>query len=424
MRFKGARPQGGLEEIARQLKVDALIEGSVLRSGDRVRVTAQLIGAVPERHLWARSYERDLRDVLSLQSEIARAIADEVKAKLTPDVHARLATPRAVNPEAYRLCLLGRFFWNKRTEEGFKTAIDHFQRALEIDPGYAPAYAGLADSYILLSDWGFIPAKEAVPRGKAAAQKALDIDESLAEAHASLALAYYEYDWDWAACAKEFERALELNPSYATAHQWYGEYLARMGRYNEAIAENEKAQELDPLSPQIGVSVALRFSDARRYDEAISQLQKALPLFPEFPNAYWRLGDFYEAKGSYEEAITAWEKATLLGGTRTYRAHPMTARPQDVAALRHAYAKGGIRGYYLWALEGLKEDSKSRYVRPYQFAQLYARLGEWNQATAWLERAYQERDYPLTYLQVDPAFDGLRSDPRFQGLLRRMNFPP
>ncbi len=314
---------------------------------------------------------------------------------------------------------MGRFQWNKRTEEGFKSAIDYFQRALEIDPGYAPAYAGLADSYICLSDWGYMPAKEVVPRGKAAAQKAVEIDSSLAEAHTSIANAYYEYDWDWAACTKEFQRAIELNPNYATAHQWYGEFLTRMRRYDEGIAENEKAQELDPFSPQISACVALRFVDARRYDEAISRVQQALPLFPEYPFAYLCLGDAYEAKGSYEEAITAWEKAMLLA-----RAGPMTARLQAVAALRQAYVKGGIRGYYLRALEGLKEDSKSKYVRPFNFARLYARLGERNQATAWLERAYQERDFMMTGIQIWPTFDPLRSDPRFQDLLRRMNFPP
>jgi TolB-like protein/DNA-binding winged helix-turn-helix (wHTH) protein len=422
MQYKGTKKP--LPQIARELNVDAIVEGTVLRSGDRVRITANLLDARSERHLWAESYDRDLRDVLALQDEVARAIASKIQIKVTPNEQVRLASPRAVNPEAYRLYLIGRFLWNERTEASFKSAIDYFQRAIEIDPGYAPAYAGLADSYVLLSDWGYMPAKEVVPRAEAAAQKAVDIDESLAEAHTSLANAYYEYDWDWAACAKEFQRAIELNPNYATAHQWYGEYLARMGRYNEAIGENEKAQELDPLSPQIGVSVASRFYEARRYDEAIRQMQSVLPLFLEFPIAYQFLGDFYEAKGSYEEAITAWEKAMVLGGTRAYLAHPMTARPQDVAAPRHAYAKGGIRGYYLWALEGLKEDSKSRYVRPYLFARLYARLGESNQTTAWLERAYQERDFYLTCLRHDPAFDPLRSDPRFQDLMRRMNFPP
>lgn len=417
MQYRGTRKP--LPQIGRELKVDAIVEGTVRRSGNRMRITANLLEAPTDRHLWAESYERDQRDALTLQGEVAQAIAREIQIKVTPREQALLASARPVNPEAYRLCQLGRFQWNKRTEEGFKSAIEYFQRAVEVDPGYAPAYAGLADSIILLSDWGYMPAREVVPRGKAAALKAVEIDPLLAEAHTSLALACYEYDWDWPACTKEFQRAIELNPNYATARQWYGEYLARMRRFNEAIAENEKAQQLDPLSPQIGLSVALRFIDARRYDEAISQVEKALPLFPDYPIAYWYLGGAYEAKGSYEKAVAAWEEARLLTG-----AGPVTARLQAAAALKQAYAKGGIRGYYLGALEGLKEDAKSRYVRSYEFAQYYARLGERTQAMACLERAYQERDFPMTSLQIDWAFDALRSDSRFQNLLHRMNFPP
>jgi TolB-like protein/predicted Ser/Thr protein kinase len=412
MRYK--KTDKPLPQIAKELNVDAVIEGSVLRAGDKVRITAQLIGAVPERHLWARSYERDLRDVLSLQSEVARAIADEIKANVTPDVQARLASARPVNPEAYRLYLLGRFHWNKRTEGGFKSAIDEFQRALEIDPGYALAYAGLADSYVQLSDWGFMAPKEAYPRGKAAARKAVEIDPSRAEAHTSLAVAYHYYDWDWAACEKEFQRAIELNPNYAWAHHWYGEYLSSMGRHQEGIAEAVKALELDPLSPIIGVSAAGDFYFARRYDEAIRQMQSVLQVFPEFPAAYGRLGACYETKGLYEEALTAYEKAELLGG----------ASSQEVAAMRRAYAKGGMRGYYLWDLGRMKEGSKNRYMPPSRFATVYGKLGERNQAMAWLEKAYEDRDPHLRRLQIDPDFDPLRSDPRFQDLLRRMNFPP
>jgi TolB-like protein/Tfp pilus assembly protein PilF len=414
MRFKGARPQGGLEEIARQLKVDALIEGSVLRSGDRVRVTAQLIGAVPERHLWARSYERDLRDVLSLQSEVARAIADEVKAKVTPEVQARLASARPVDPEAHRLYLIGRFLWNKRTEEGFKQAIDKFQRAIEIDPNSAPAYAGLADAYNLLGDWGYLPPRDTYPKGKAAARKALQIDEASAEAHTSLAYAYFEYDWDWAACEKEFKRAIELNPNYATAHHWYSEYLSAMRRHAEAMAEAQRSQELDPLSPIINTSLGFRYLFARQFDEAIRRLRETVSLFPEFAIAYGGLGGAYMASGTYQEAIVAYQKARSLSG----------ASAAEVAALGQAYAKGGIRGYYLWELRRLREESKHRYVRAVAFAYLFAGLGEKDQAFSYLEKAYEDRDWLLTLLQIRPDFDPLRSDPRFQDLLHRMNFPP
>ena len=249
MTYKGRKKT--ISEIGKELRVHYVLEGSVRRAGDRVRVTAQLIEVGDQTHVWAQTYDRDVASILGLQADVARAVAHEIQIKLTPQAQTSLATPRAVNPEAYRLYLIGRFLWNKRTEEGLKNAIDHFQRALEIDPAYAPAYAGLADSHLMLSDFGFLPPKEAIPKGKAAAQKALEVDESLAEAHASLAIAYLEYDWDWPACEKEFKRAIELNPNYATAHLWYSEYLSTTRRQAEAMAEAQRAQQLDPLSPII-----------------------------------------------------------------------------------------------------------------------------------------------------------------------------
>ena len=240
--------------------MDAVVEGLVLRSGNRVRITAQLIGVTPERHLWAKTFDRDLGDVLALHSEVAQAIAREIKIAVTPEEQTRLATARTVNPEAYRLYLIGRFYWNKRTEEGFKIALDHFQRAIEIDPAYAPAYAGLADSYIMFGSYGIMPTKEVYPRARAAAQKALEIDESLAEAHASLANVSFRYYWDWPAAEKEYKRALELNPNYASAHQWYGQCLSGMGRYNEGIHWSRRAVELDPLSPVINRDLAGGFT--------------------------------------------------------------------------------------------------------------------------------------------------------------------
>ncbi|MBZ5514763.1 MAG: protein kinase [Acidobacteriia bacterium] len=412
MQYKGVKKP--LPQIARELNVDAVVEGSVLRSGDRVRITAQLLHAPTDRHLWAESYERNLRDVLALQSEVAQAIVREIRIKLTPQEQARLARARPVNPEAYRLYLIGRFLWNKRTEEGFKQAIDNFQRALEIDPGYAPAYAGLADSYNLLGGLGFVPPKEAIPRGKAAAQKALEIDESLAEAHTSLAFACTYYDWDWPTCEKEFKRAIELNPNYAIAHQWYADYVSAMRRHPEALAEAQRAQELDPLSPIISVCVAHQYFNAGQYDEAICRFRNTVSLFPEFAFAYGDLGDTYMANGMHQEAIVAYQKARSLSG----------ASAAEVAALGQAYAKGGIRGYYLWRLRRLREQSKHRYVRAVYFAYLFAGLGEKDQAFSYLEKGYEDRDSVLAILQISPGFDPLRSDPRFQDLLRRMNFPP
>ncbi len=267
----------------------------------------------------------------------------------------------------------------------------------------------------MLSDWGFLPPKEAIPRGKAAAQKALDIDESLAEAHTSLALAYWQYDWDWPACEKEFKRAIELNPNYAAAHQWHSEYLAEIRRHAaEGMAEAQRAQQLDPLSPIISAIVAYHYIVARQYHEAIRRLRDTVALFPDFAIAYLFLGNAYVGNGMYQQAIVAYQKARSLSG----------ASPAEVAALGQAYAKGGIRGYYLWELRRLREESKHRYVRPVAFAYLFAGLGEKDQAFSYLEKAYEDRDYYLTLLQIKPRFDPLRSDPRFQDLLRRMNFPP
>ena len=411
MTYKGAKKT--IDQIGTELHVQYVLEGSVRRAGDRVRVTAQLIEVGNQTHVWAESYERDVASILGLQADVARAVAHEIQIKLTPEAQTRLATSRPVDPEAYRLYLIGRFLWNKRTEEGLKNAIDHFQRALEIDPSYAPAYAGLADSYLMLSDFGFLPPKEAIPKGKAAAQKALEIDESLAEAHASLAIAYLEYDWDWAACERECKRAIELNPNYATAHLWYYAFLLTTRGHAEALAEAQRAQQLDPLSPIISTLVAFSYFFARQYGEAIRLLRDTVSLFPEFATAYERLGDSYVANGMDEQAIVAYQKARSLSG----------ASAAEVVALRQAYAKSGIRGYYLWEIRRLREESKRRYVSPAAFACLFAALGEKDQTFSYLEKAYEDRDSILPGLQVDPLFDFLRSDPRYQDLLRRMNFP-
>jgi tetratricopeptide (TPR) repeat protein len=266
----------------------------------------------------------------------------------------------------------------------------------------------------LLGGNSFLPPKEAIPSGKAAAQKALDIDDSLAEAHTSLAWACTIYDWDWSACEEEFKRAIELNPNYATAHHWYGDYLSDMGRHAEAMAEVQRAQQLDPLSPILSACLAYRYFYARQYQEAIRRFRNTVSLFPEFATAHWWLGNTYMANGTHQEAIVAYQKARSLSG----------ASAAEVAALGQAYAKGGIRGYYLWELRRLREESKRRYVGAVASASLYAGLGEKDQALSYLEKAYEERDSDLTLLQIEPAFDPLRSDPRFQDLLRRMNFPP
>jgi len=301
-----------------------------------------------------------------------------------------------------------------RTEQGLKKGIEYFQQAIEMDPGYAQPYAGLADSYLLLTAWALIAPREAYPRAKAAAFKALEIDETLAEAHTSLGTAVLTYEWDWAGAEKEYKRAIELNPSYSTAHNFYAQYLSFTGRHNEAIAEIKRAQELDPLSPIINAMGGFVFFFARRYDEAIAQCRRTLELNAVFHPAHLYMGWAYEQKKLYDEAISEYQKAMALE----------QGSPRLAAGLAGAYAAAGKRTEALKIISNLSELSKRRYVPPYDVAQIYTALRDFDQASAWLEKAYEERTYILIMLKVDPRNDPLRSDPRFQNLLRRMNFPP
>jgi len=411
MHFKGTKKT--LPEIALELNVDAVVEGTVQRSGNHVRITAQLIQASPEKHLWADSYERDLRDVLALQGEVARAIANEVRIKVTPQEQARLARARPVNPEAHEAYLKGRFYWNKRTEEGLKKSIDYFQQAIEKDPNYAVAYAGLADSYSVLAEGKWSPPEECYPKARAAALKALEIDDSLAEAHVRLALILRGYDWDWSGAEREYQRGIELNPGYATAHHWYAVFLTSMGRHAEAIAEIRKARELDPLSIRIYANVGLVLYSAREYDQALEELRKVLELDPnDLASNEW-LGWVYSQKGMYEEAIAAFRRAQDLS----------TGGGESPLILAYGYAVAGKRGEALKILAALKNPSRRSYLPPVLVAIVYVGLGDKEEALAWLEKGYAERAASLDYLKVGPMFDPLRSDPRFQDLLRRMNFP-
>jgi tetratricopeptide (TPR) repeat protein len=394
--------------------VDAVVEGSVMRSGDRVRVTAQLIDAKTDRHLWARSYERDLRDILALQSDVARSITEEIRVKVTPQEQARIATSRPVNPAAHEAYLKGRFYWNKRTAQGLKKSLDYFQQAIEKDPNYAVAYAGLADSYSMLADNVFSPPEESYPKARAAALKALEIDDSLAEAHASLALILWNYDWDWSGAAREHQRAIELNPGYANAHHWYAGLLLIMGRHAEAIAEIRKARELDPLSIRINANVGWLLYFAREYDQALEELRKPLELDPNDIMSHFYLGLVYSQKGMHEEAIAA-----------SRMAHDLSpGRGQGPYLLAYVYAVAGKRGEALKILAELKNPSRRSYLPPVPVAAVYVGLGDKEEALSWLGKAYAERAAELDFLKVDPRFDPLRSDPRFQDLLRRMNFPP
>jgi TolB-like protein/Tfp pilus assembly protein PilF len=411
MQYKGVKKP--LPKIARELNVDAVIEGSVLRSGDRVRITAQLIQATTDRHLWAQSYQRDLHDILALQSDVAGAIANEIKIKLTPQEQARLARGRSVNPEAYRLYLQGRYYFSRRTLPAFDKSIQLFQQVLEKDPDTALAYAGLAESYGILPFYGGASAKEAFPKAKAAALKALELDDSLAEAHAALGFVLFYWDWNWSAAESELKRAIELNPGYVVGHHWYAEYLGAMGRHEQAIAQVRRAQELDPLSPLMLVIGGQVCRYARRYDEGMEQCRKAIELDSNYALAHVGLGRAYLGKEMYEEATAEFEKAARLDGSE-----------HSLLWLAFASAATGRRGEALKILDRAREQSKRGEISPLRLAYFYIGLGENQRALDWLEKAYEERDPYMSFLKVEPPLDPLRSDPRFQDLLRRMNFPP
>jgi TolB-like protein/DNA-binding winged helix-turn-helix (wHTH) protein/Flp pilus assembly protein TadD len=407
-RYKDTRQP--LPEIARELGVDAVVEGTVTRSGDRVRITAQLIDGRSDRHLWAESYERDLRDVLALQNEVSGDIAKEIQIKVTNPEKSPLASARPVSPEAHEAYLKGRYFWNKRSEEGVRKGIDYFEQATRIDPNYAVAYAGLAESYIVLNGHRFLPPTQAFPKVHAAALKALELDESLAEAHSSLGSYRWEYEWDKSGAEKEFRRAIELNPSYATAHAWYAEELAALGRGDQALAEMERAREVDPLSLPVSVVAGWILYVERDNDQAIDQFQRTLELDSNFAIAHLYLGRAYVQKGNLEQAIVEAQTATRLSGS-----HPFY-----MAWLGYAYARAGNRNEALRILHQLKVISGKKYVASHDVAAIYVGLGEKSKAIAWLNKGYDEHSYTVLQLGVEPEFDSLRSDPRFQDLVQRV----
>ncbi len=413
MHYKGTKRH--LTDIARELNVDAVVEGSVMRSGNKVRITAQLIQAATDRHLWAENYERDLGEVVTLQGEVARAIAQGVKIKLTPMEQIQLSRTRPVNPEAHELYLKGRFYCDQRTEDRLKKGIDYFRRAIARDPTDGLAYAGLADCTMFLAVFDIAPPKEVIPQAKEAIAKALALDKSLPEAHASLAMVTFLYDRDWLTAEKEFKLAIELSPSYVTGGGiGYPLYLLAMGRKEEAIAEAKRAHALDPVGHLTNAAFGYLLFLAHQYDEAIEQNRKTLELFPDSVLVPIHLVDVYEQKGQFQEALKEYQRAEGLSGTTT----------KTAAELRRAYLKAGVKGYWQSKLELLRAEAKRRYVPPYFFAIAYASLGDKDRALDWLEKEYQEGHDGLVFLKVDPHFDGLRSDPRFQDLVRRMNFPP
>ncbi|MGB7846861.1 MAG: winged helix-turn-helix domain-containing protein [Candidatus Acidiferrum sp.] len=409
MRFKGTKKP--LPEVARELNVDALVEGTVLRSGDRIRITANLLNARSDHHLWAETYERDLRDVLPLQEEVARAIATAITLKLTPQDQSRLTAASLVDPEAYRLYLEGRYQAGKRTLVGLQKSILLFQQAISKDRGYAPAYAGLSESYGLLPFWNGGPTMEAMSKAKTAAQMAVELDSSLAEAHAAMGFVLFYGDWDWPAAETELKRAIELKPGFVISHHWYAEYLSAMGRHDEAIAEIKRAQELDPLSPLlygIGGEIYLL---AHRYDEDIEQCQKALDLEPNYALALANLAWAHVGKGMYKEAAAEFLLADRALGLSNSSGEAL------------AYALTGEKGKAVKILKRLRQPPGRFEFASIMAARIFSALDMKQDALEWLERAYQERDVYAPLWRVHPAFDPLRSEPRFQALLRKMNLP-
>jgi len=412
MQYKDLRKP--LPEIARELNVDVILEGTVLHVGNQVRVTAQLIEASTDQHLWAKSYQRDLQDILVLQSELAQAIVEEIEIAVTPEEEARLARSKVVNTPAYKTYLKGRYFWNKRTKEGFEKAIKYFEKAIEKDPTYPLSFVGLADTYSLLGEYAYLSPKDAFPKAKAAVLKALEIEETVAEAHASLGQIRFAGDWDWPGAEQSFQRAIELNPGYATAHHWYAFLLTMMGRHDEALTEIRKAQELDPLSLVINTNIGYIYYFARRYDEAIDQYREVVELDPDFVNVYYKMRQVYAQKGDFKQALAAEQRRLTINGW------------EWSAQIGLVYASSGARDQALEILQKMKGETKQSYMPPYlfeSFAKIYLGLGENEKALVWLERAYDERATFLRFLAVDPDFDTLRPDPRFQELLQRMKFP-
>ncbi len=408
MKFKNQSKS--IAEIGRELGVDHILEGSVRKVGNRIRIAVQLVDAVSEEHLWAQQYEREFEDVFDVQSDVANRVASALKIRLRRAEKRNITKKATDNPDAYSDYLNGRYHWNQRTAEGLNEAIRLFTSALSKDPSYALAQAGLADSHAMLALFEFVPPSQAFPEARVAAEKALAIDPNLAEAHTSLGLIRFQYDRDWAGAEAEFRRALELNANHAPAHQFFADYLKAVGRFPEALAEMKRAQELDPVSLAINTGLGHVLYLSRQYDQAIEQYRKAVQLDPAFVQAHLWFGRPYLQKGMYTEAVAEVREAVRLSGESTIA----------LAVLGHAYASAGMKAEAYEMLAKLKDRAAREYVPSYWIALIYLGLGEKDETFAWLERAYQERSSWLAWAKVEPRFDSVRSDPRFSSLLRRM----
>jgi TolB-like protein len=410
-RYKGQETDA--QTAGRQLGVRAVLTGRVVQRGDNLTISTELVDTRDNSHLWGEQYNRRLADLLSLQGEVARQIAERLRLRLGGEQQKLLAKRPTENPEAYQLYLKGRYCAGRATKEGLEKGIQYTNQAIATDPSYALAYDGLAYDYITADEWTLSP-HDSMPKAKEAARKALELDDTLAEAHASLAIVSAFYDWDWAAAESEFKRSIELKPNYALAHKFYGWYLVSIGRTDEGIAESERAVDLDPLSPETNSHLGWALYLAHRYGRMIEQMRKTTDLDPNYWLAHENLGLAYQPQGQFPEAIAELQKAVSLAG--------IIAEP--TACLAQVYAVSGKRAEAQKLLDKLKERSRETYVPAYAIALIYTGLGERDQALASLERAYQERSWFMIYLKVDPQVDSLRSDPRFQDLVRRMNFPP
>ncbi|MDT5261455.1 MAG: eukaryotic-like serine/threonine-protein kinase, partial [Acidobacteriota bacterium] len=412
------RKYGGAEQDAvaagRELQVESVLEGNIQRINDRIRVTARLVRVSDGVPLWADQFDEKFTDIFSVEDAISQKAAGALALRLSGEERQQLAKRYTESSEAYQFYLEGRYFWNKRTAEDTGRAIKYFAQAADSDSHYALAYSGLADCYNMMGYWNLTQPREAFPKAKEAAIKALEIDDTLAEAHASLAYAELEFDWDAARAESGYKRAINLNPNYETAHQWYAEYLLVMGRLREADVEAESARRIDPLSMPVRMFIASKSYEAERdYDRAIGQLKQMIELDPGFAPAYHLLGACYREKGLNDRAVEAWLKGATLDG----------APPETTRRLRKAFEESGMSGYLRQEIAALGEDSKSRYVSPVFVAMDYALLGEKDHAFEWLDKAYDERSGWLLELRFDPVWDNLRADPRFADLLRRMGIP-
>lgn len=408
--FSFRSKEKNIQEVGEKLNVNAILEGSIQKIGNRIRISTRLINVTDESLLWSEQYNRELEDVFAIQDEISLAIIDKLKVKLLGEEKEKVVIRYTENLEAYNLYLQGRYFWNKRTEEGLKKGLDYFQQAIEKDPGYSLAYVGLADSYVVLAGYEVLSPKDAYPKAKAAAMKTLEIDDMLADAHSSLATIKFENDLDPIAAEKGFKKAIEINPGLASAHKIYAEFLSAVGRHKEAIKEINIAQQLDPLSLIYSTLAGGIYYEARKYDQAIEQCKKVLEMEPDFIPAHAYLGKSYIQKSMYEDAISEFQKSVMLS----------SRSPLYIAGLAHAYAVAGKKEEALKIIEELKELSKKKYIPSYSMALIYVGLKEKEQAISWLEKAVEERYFRVLSIKVDPRFDSLRSDSRYKTILKKL----